>query len=90
MDDRPRAEAAAAQRPAALLDVVGAGLMVAAAIALMLALSWGGTRYPWPRRRSWDCLPPRVVLWAAFAMRLLHAPEPFVPLDVLREPIIGR
>ena len=29
------------------LDVLGAALMVGAAIALMLALAWGGTHYPW-------------------------------------------
>ena len=29
------------------LDVLGAALMVGAAIALMLALTWGGRRYGW-------------------------------------------
>src|SRR5262249_25828787 len=29
------------------LDLVGAGLMTAAAIPLLLALTWGGVRYPW-------------------------------------------
>ena len=29
------------------LDVLGALLMVAAAMALMLALTWGGARYAW-------------------------------------------
>ncbi len=29
------------------LDVLGAALMVAAALTLMLAMTWGGTRYPW-------------------------------------------
>ena len=29
------------------LDLLGAALMVAAAIALLLALSWGGSRYGW-------------------------------------------
>ena len=29
------------------LDVIGAGLMVAASVALLLALSWGGRRYDW-------------------------------------------
>ena len=71
------------------LDVVGAGLMVAAALALMLAMTWGGTRYPWLSAPILGLLAAAVVLWAAFVLRLLHAPEPFVPLDVLREPIIG-
>src|SRR5271156_486829 len=29
------------------LDLVGAALMMLSAIALLLALTWGGTRYPW-------------------------------------------
>src|SRR5215469_7408946 len=29
------------------LDIVGAGLMMAAAVSLLLALTWGGTRFPW-------------------------------------------
>ena len=35
------------------LDVLGAALMVGAAIVLMLALAWGGTHYPWS---SWRIL----------------------------------
>ena len=31
------------------LDVLGAVLMVLATVLLLLALSWGGTRYPWSR-----------------------------------------
>src|SRR5258708_22404512 len=46
-------------RPHAI-DVLGAVLMVGAAIALMLALTWGGRRHPWA--------PPRVIgLFAASA-----------------------
>ena len=37
------------------LDMIGAALMVAAAIALMLALGWGGVRYRWGRRRRSFC-----------------------------------
>src|SRR5499433_294099 len=29
------------------LDILGAGLMMAAAVAMLLALTWGGTRLPW-------------------------------------------
>ena len=34
------------------LDVLGAGLMMASCIPLLLALTWGGTRYRGCRRRS--------------------------------------
>ena len=55
------------------LDVLGAALMVAAALSLMLAMTWGGTRY-----RLDVVADPRaavggsVVLWLLFALRLLH------------------
>jgi len=70
------------------LDVQGAVLMMAAAVSLLLALTWGGTRYPW-------LSPPIVALVAAsgllslaFTWRLTRAPEPFLPLSVMAEPIM--
>ena len=65
------------------LDVIGGALMVGAALALMLALDWGGTRYGWT---SWPIVALVVgsaVLWALFTARLLTAREPFIPLTVL-------
>ena len=35
------------------LDLLGAVLMMASAIPLLLALTWGGTRFGGCRRRSW-------------------------------------
>jgi predicted MFS family arabinose efflux permease len=54
----------------------------------MLAMSWGGTRYGWASAPILGLLAASAVLWAGFALRVAHAPEPFVPLDVLREPIV--
>ena len=71
------------------LDVLGALLMVFAAMALMLAMTWGGTRYPW---LSWQILAlfaGSVVLWLAFWLRLRTAVEPFIPMSVMREPIVA-
>ncbi|HEY2532953.1 MAG TPA: MDR family MFS transporter [Xanthobacteraceae bacterium] len=65
------------------LDVAGAALLVGAALALMLALAWGGTHYPW---RSWRIIvlfAGSAALWALFAARLLTAREPFIPLAIL-------
>jgi len=66
------------------LDVIGAALMVGAAIALMLALAWGGTHFPWGSCRIVTLLAISAVLWALFAIRLLTAREPFIPLAILR------
>lgn len=70
------------------LDFVGAALMVAATIALLLALSWGGVRYPWLSSAVLGLIGASTVLWAAFAWRLLRAPEPLIPLTMLAEPVV--
>jgi EmrB/QacA subfamily drug resistance transporter len=71
------------------LDGVGAALMVAAAIALLLALSWGGVRYPWNSATIVALLVGSLVLWLAFGWWLTRAAEPFIPLSLVREPLIG-
>jgi EmrB/QacA subfamily drug resistance transporter len=65
------------------LDVIGAALMLGAAIVLMLALSLGGTHYPWGSWRMLTLVGSSVALWALFALRLLTAREPFIPLAIL-------
>jgi EmrB/QacA subfamily drug resistance transporter len=69
------------------LDVLGAVLMLVAATALMLALGWGGTRYRWDSWQILGLIAGSACLWAAFALRLLTAREPFIPLSILREPV---
>jgi hypothetical protein len=61
---------------------------MASAIPLLLALTWGGARYAWT---SWTivALISISLLWSfAFALRLRRAPEPFLPLPVLANPIM--
>ena len=65
------------------LDVIGAALMVGAALALMLALSWGGVRYPWSSSRIVTLVASSGALWVLFTLRLLTAREPFIPLAIL-------
>ena len=71
------------------LDVPGALLMVFAALALMLAMTWGGTRYPWSTAPILGLLAASAVLWLLFVLRVMRAPEPFIPLSILRAPIVG-
>ena len=70
------------------LDMTGAALMVVAAVLLLLALSWGGVRHPWGSLPIVSLLAASAVMWVAFARRLATAPEPFIPLSMLREPLI--
>jgi EmrB/QacA subfamily drug resistance transporter len=67
------------------LDVLGALLMVGAAVALMLALTWGGRRYAWASPQIVALFIASALLWAVFAMRVMTAQEPFIPLSVLHD-----
>src|SRR6266568_14634 len=67
------------------LDLLGAALMVGAAIALMLALTWGGRRYGWASPQILALFIASVTLWILFAWRVMTAKEPFIPLSVLRD-----
>lgn len=71
------------------LDVLGALLMAFAATSLLLALSWGGSTYPWTSPQVLGLLITTVVAWGLFAARLLTAAEPFVPLAVMFNPVVG-
>jgi len=88
MTDRTLRKLPRRERPHQL-DVAGAALMVSAAMALMLAMSWGGTRYEWASLPIMALLAASAALWIAFALRVAVAPEPFIPLAILREPIVG-
>ncbi len=70
------------------LDVIGALLMMAAAVALLLALSWGGRRFAWISPQAGLLLATSVLLWGLFAWRLVVAQEPFLPLAVLGNPVV--
>jgi MFS family permease len=67
------------------LDLLGAVLMVGAAVALMLALTWGGRRYTWASPQILSLFLVSIALWASFAWRVMTAEEPFIPLAVLRD-----
>jgi MFS family permease len=67
------------------VELLGVLLMVGAAIALMLVLSWGGRRYAWDSPPILTVLSASLALWALFAWRVMSAEEPFIPLSVLRD-----
>jgi MFS family permease len=69
------------------LDVLGAALIMTASISFMLALSLGGVRYAWTSPQIIALGAGAVVLGAGFVMRLLSAPEPLIPLAILRDPV---
>jgi EmrB/QacA subfamily drug resistance transporter len=70
------------------LDVLGAILMMCAAVSLLLALSWGGRYFDWISPQIGALLAASAVLWGLFAWRLVATPEPFLPLTVLGNPVV--
>jgi MFS family permease len=70
------------------LDLLGAGLMVAAALVLMLALAWGGRRFAWVSPQIFAMIAGSTLLWGAFALRLARASEPFIPPIMLRDRVV--
>nr|WP_114945717.1 MDR family MFS transporter [Microvirga calopogonii] len=70
------------------LDVLGALLLVAATVALLLALSWGGLRYPWASLPILGLFAASAALWVLFAVRMRLAPEPLIPPGVLHNSVV--
>jgi EmrB/QacA subfamily drug resistance transporter len=70
------------------LDLTGAALMTAAATALLLALTSGGTRVPWLSPTIFGLVGASILLGVIFAWWLRRAPEPFLPLAVLANPVM--
>ena len=62
--------------------------MMAAAIPLLLALTWGGTRYPWLSPQIVGLIALSLVLSFIFAWHLTRADEPFLPLTVLNNQVM--
>ncbi|MGF9758199.1 MDR family MFS transporter [Microvirga sp. 0TCS3.31] len=70
------------------LDLLGAVLLISATVALLLALSWGGIRFPWSSLPVLGLFAGSLVLWSLFAVRMRMAPEPLIPSGVLHNPVV--
>jgi MFS family permease len=71
-----------------LLDVAGAALVVSSSVAFMLALNLGGVRYPWTSLPVLALFATALAMGALFVLRLLSAPEPLIPIAILKNPIV--
>lgn len=66
------------------VDYLGAALLVAGVTPLLLALSWGGTEYPWGSAQIIGLFAVSVVLLAWFVVVELRSPEPILDLRLFR------
>lgn len=71
------------------MDILGAVLMAAASILLLLALGWGGVRFPWGSPVILGLLLGVAGLSGLFIWRMRRAAEPFLPLGLLADPVVG-
>jgi len=71
------------------LDVIGAILIIAATITLMLALHMGGVDYPWNSTRILSLFGLSLIFWIGFVARILTAEEPLIPIEILRNPVVS-
>lgn len=72
------------------LDILGALLMVAATVSLMLALHDGGTVSAWTSPWILGLLGTSLFLWVGFVWRIRSAAEPLIPVAVLANDVVSR
>ncbi|MFJ8914232.1 MFS transporter [Amycolatopsis sp. NPDC102389] len=70
------------------VDFLGAALIAGAAAALLLVADWGGKKYPWNSGTITLLGISGLILLGAFVWRVLTAPDPLVPLRLLRHPVL--
>ncbi|HVZ12875.1 MAG TPA: MDR family MFS transporter [Bauldia sp.] len=71
------------------IDVIGAALVIIAAVTVLLALSWGGGSYAWTSFQVIGLIVVSIVAWVLFVVRLRTAAEPFIPLTVTTHPVVA-
>ena len=76
------------QRPQRL-DLLGAALIVGGTVALMLALTWGGSRLPWTSPTILGLIGAAAAFFAAFAWHIARVEEALIPLAIFRNPVIA-
>ena len=71
------------------VDYLGAALLAAAAICLVLLTSWGGTTYPWSSPVIIGLGVSTVALTAAWLVSARYAADPVIPLRLFRDPVFS-
>lgn len=70
------------------LDLVGAALFVSAAAASMFVITAGGKTFAWTSPEIFAVAALSALGWAGFVWRQLTAPEPLIPLHIIRSRIV--
>jgi EmrB/QacA subfamily drug resistance transporter len=75
------------KRPAARLDLAGAGLLVAGTTCLLLVLSWGGAVYAWVSTPILALAAGAVLAFGLMVPVERRAAQPILPPDLFRNPV---
>jgi EmrB/QacA subfamily drug resistance transporter len=71
------------------IDWAGITTLVVALIPLLLALSWGGTEYPWISVPIISLFVVSIIAIIAFPIVERRSEEPIVPLEIFRNPVVA-
>ncbi|HLG69280.1 MAG TPA: DHA2 family efflux MFS transporter permease subunit [Chloroflexota bacterium] len=71
------------------IDYLGAALLAATVVALLLTLIWGGSVYPWTSPLIVALALAVPLLGGLFVLREQYATEPVLPLPLLRERVLS-
>jgi EmrB/QacA subfamily drug resistance transporter len=67
------------------IDYLGAGLLVASVVCLLLVAVWGGTTYPWASPAILGLAATGLVLGLLFIVHERRVEEPIIPLRLFRD-----
>jgi EmrB/QacA subfamily drug resistance transporter len=81
----PNIRPARTNRP---IDVAGAVTLVLAVVPLLLALSWGGSEFPWSSAPIVGLLAFAAIMTAIFLVVESRAAEPIIPLTLFKNRIV--
>jgi MFS family permease len=70
------------------LDLLGAALIVAASTTFLFVITAGGKSYPWASGEIALAASASVLGWILFCLRQTRAPEPLIPLHILKSRIV--
>lgn len=71
------------------IDYVGAAALVAATVPLLLALSWGGTEYPWLSPEIGGLFALAVVMTITFFLVEQRAPQPIISPSLFKNDVFA-
>jgi EmrB/QacA subfamily drug resistance transporter len=71
-------------------EYLSAALLIAGLVPLLLALSWGGVRYPWVSTTILALLAVAAASLVAFSLRSLRVTNPILDFSLFRNPVFSR